>query len=844
MKYTRMLMYCRKGRAAASVPDLKDYGFGENGTQAWNKVQENEAVRNNRRLRAGFTAMYQAGMRGESASAVKSDAAKYIPPSVQTAAYQAGLADAAESLEREKAAVQFVSSAGSESGLVDNEYSRKLAEEKSGTAALLSMLGKDLGVRVEIVPKVLGGSANGQYVASRNLVQIAADADNAFEFVAAHEVTHRMQSLAPEEYRSYRDYAIRFRAQELGEEGAGALVERYRMRGEDAGVNLTQEEAMDEIAADFTMRMIEDGGLFEDFAKENRSEAKKLLDALKAFVQKVKSLFRSKEARDKAAREAYGKDMATLEECVARWQKAYTAAGKAAQNAKTAAGEGSGAGRLMLKGFSENAVSVALHDALSEKATRQNNLIPVSVMPRYISEKLEISGDFYIQRDHAYENMVSKDQAIRDGRPTQRKGEAIHFHNLGVEKMTRAIMSINEPTMTIATKTKDGNPAVIMMLPEYGNNDAPLYAVLSFYSSKSLNGDFSVRPHVVLTIAERNFFEDGGRYGWADVVERAISEGTVIDFNKKERQNLSEIAQPVGLGNITDASLKKNLAQFKKDVKRFRETNHIQYSLKGMDSAYLAAVERGDTEAAQKMVDDAAKAAGYTYRRNTRRKLSAKNGTATHFMFVDDPDAELRIYGENRYAATGDGAINLNEDDTEIKKLADAFYGEDVDNDLINPPDIVDSAGVWDDFDFVQYAWDNYFEGIYLATDKIPAVIAGNGLVVFGDDYERVKSLDAVTYDDNNNVVPISERFNSGKTDIRFQLKSVTELEQEVKELKKYAAYRKRGTSDREILASTADGSAQTEWERKRLSEYKDVMSRLETYERRLAENKAKLAKD
>lgn len=338
-----------QGRAAASVPDLKDYGFGEKGTQAWNKVQENEAVRSNRRLRAGFTAMYQAGMRGESASAVKSDAAKYIPPSVQTAAYQAGLADAAESLARETAAVQFVSSAGSESGLVDNEYARKLAEEKSGTAALLSMLGKDLGVRVEIVPKVLGGNANGQYVAGRNLVQIAADADNAFEFVAAHEVTHRMQSLAPEEYRAYRDHAMSYRARESGEDGAAAYVERYRAMAEEAGVKLTQEEAMDEIAADFTMRMIEDGGLFEDFARENRSEAGKLLDALKAFIAKVKALFRGKEARDNAAREAYGTDMATLEECVARWQKAYTAAGKQAQNAKTAAGEGSGEGLYQIK---------------------------------------------------------------------------------------------------------------------------------------------------------------------------------------------------------------------------------------------------------------------------------------------------------------------------------------------------------------------------------------------------------------------------------------------------------------------------------------------------------------
>lgn len=162
-------------------------------------------------------------------------------------------------------------------------------------------------------------------------------------------VVNEMQSLAPEEYRSYRDYAMRFRAQELGEEGTVALVERYRSMSEEAGVTLTQEEAMDEIAADFTMRMIEDGGLFEDFARENRSEAGKLLDALKAFIAKVKALFRSKEARDKAAREAYGTDVATLEECVARWQKAYTAAGKAAQNAKTAAGEGSGEGRYQIK---------------------------------------------------------------------------------------------------------------------------------------------------------------------------------------------------------------------------------------------------------------------------------------------------------------------------------------------------------------------------------------------------------------------------------------------------------------------------------------------------------------
>lgn len=571
-----------QGRLAteAEFPTMGDMGLGESGSAAWAKAEKINTTLSKGKLQAGFTVLYQAGLRRESAANVKSEAASALPQSVQTAAYEAGLSDAAASLAREKAGLTLVSSAGSESGLVDNEHSRKMVKEQAGTAALLNTLGKNLGVRIEMVDTISGGKANGVYLSGRNLIQIAADADNAFGFVAAHEVTHRMQELAPEEYRAYRDHAMSYRARESGEEGAAAYVERYRAMAEEAGVKLTQEEAMDEIAADFTRNMMESGKLFEDFAKENRSAAKKLLDALKAFIAKVKSLFRSKAAQDKAAQNAYGKSMAELEQCAALWQKAYDAAGKQAQKAKTAAREGDGEGRYQLKSFSEQAVSTALYDALSEKATRQNQLIPVSVMPRYISEKLGIGGDIYIQRDHAYENMVSKEQAIQDGRPTQRKGENVHFHDLGVEKMTRAIMSINEPTMTISTKTKDGNPAVIMMLPEYGNNDAPLYAVLSFYSSKSLNGNFSVRPHVVLTIAERNFFEDGGRVGWDELIRNAIKDGRVMDYNKKERSNLSVIAQPAGLGNITEASLKKNLAQFQKEVKQFRESNNIRYQLK------------------------------------------------------------------------------------------------------------------------------------------------------------------------------------------------------------------------------------------------------------------------
>lgn len=551
-------------------------GFLENGQKAYQEMSR--TAEDAPSLYAGFSSVYNAGLNGIEADKAKGKYAAMLTPEQRYAAYNAGLEDARAQLERENAEVASVTTTAG-AGLADNEYSRAIIAIHKNTAAVLNSVGKKLGVRIEFVDSVMAGRANGQYIKDKNLIQIAADSDKPYLTVAAHEITHRMQDLSPAEYREFRKAALEYRMQQDGADTVTNLVQARMDAAERDGVTLTQDEVMDEIAADFAGDMLDDIDLFERFAKDNRTVAQKLLDSLKEFIAKVKAIFTGK-SRDKAAQEAYGKSFGELEAVAQKWQTAFDAAEQQSRNENTAASEGSGV-RFSLKSFSEQAVSTALYDALNEKATRQNQLIPVSIMPRYINEKLGINGDIYIQRDHAYENMVSKAQAIQDGRPTQHKGEEVHFHDLGVEKMTRAIMSINEPIMTISTKTKDGNPAVIMMLPEYGNNDAPLYAVLSFYSRKAISPENrEMRPHVVLTIAERNFFENGGRVGWDKLIRNAIKDGRVLDYNKKERDNLSEVAQPAGLGDITDASLKENLAQFQKEVKRFKESNNIRYQLR------------------------------------------------------------------------------------------------------------------------------------------------------------------------------------------------------------------------------------------------------------------------
>lgn len=299
-------------------------------------------------LYAGFSSVYNAGLNGIEASKAKGAYAAMLTPEQRYAAYNAGLEDAAAQVARENAEVKSVTTTAG-AGLADNVYSRAVIAKSKRTAATLNAMGKKLGVRIEFVDSVMGGQANGQYIRDKNLIQIAVDSNKPYLNVAAHEVTHRMQDLSPAEYRKFRQAAMEHRMREKGIDEMAEVVEWYREKAESSGVTLTQDEVMDEIAADFAGNMMENPDLFREFSQSNRTAAQKLLDSLKEFIAKVKSIFTGK-ARDAAAQEAYGKDFAELEAVAHKWQEAFDAAERQAEKTKTAAGEGDGA-KYQIKQF-------------------------------------------------------------------------------------------------------------------------------------------------------------------------------------------------------------------------------------------------------------------------------------------------------------------------------------------------------------------------------------------------------------------------------------------------------------------------------------------------------------
>lgn len=328
-------------------------GFLEAGQRAYREMSR--TAEDAPSLYAGFSSVYNAGLNGIDAGKAKGKYAAMLTPEQRYAAYNAGLEDARAQVARENAEVASVTTTAG-AGLADNEYSRYLIATNKDTASTLNAWGKKLGVRIEVVDQVLGGRANGQYIKEQNLIQIAADSDKPLLNVTAHEITHRMQDLSPAEYRKFRQAALEYKMQEAGADTEAEIVEKYMAAAESEGVTLTRDDVMDELAADFAGDMLDDAELFSRFAKENRTAAQKLLDSLKEFLSKVKSLFTGK-YRDMAAQEAYGKNYAELEDLAKQWQAAFDAAERQAEKAKTAAGEGDGV-RYMIRSIDGETMTV------------------------------------------------------------------------------------------------------------------------------------------------------------------------------------------------------------------------------------------------------------------------------------------------------------------------------------------------------------------------------------------------------------------------------------------------------------------------------------------------------
>lgn len=270
--------------------------------------------------------------------------------------------------------------------------------------------------------------------------------------------------------------------------------------------------------------------------------------------------------------------------------------------------------------------------------------------------------------------------------------------------------------------------------------------------------------------------------------------------------------------NLSAAKIDNSSETTKKNGEKV-DSDGTKFSLK--DEEYLKAVEDGNMEKAQKMVNEAADAAGYSTD-SSYQGTSAFNGAApwgNGYFLTKDERKEAWDNGEFEGESTLDDYINDDIDGGNLEELtnaasyraADPMRKEAIDNvrNAIQkkaktitmyrsvPSDV--KEGSFRNGDWVTpsraYAVDNaklhgWGDDYNIIEQKVPVDdvwFDGNDIAEWGygreEDYindtdfayknskNNKKLLDAVTYDDNGNVIPLSQRFNEKNKDVRFSLK-------------------------------------------------------------------------
>ena len=225
-----------------------------------------------------------------------------------------------------------------------------------------------------------------------------------------------------------------------------------------------------------------------------------------------------------------------------------------------------------------------------------------------------------------------------------------------------------------------------------------------------------------------------------------------------------------------------------------REEQYVRYSLisKKEDDAYMAAAGKGDMAAAQKMVDKAAAAAGYTI----KAYHGTPNGTFTVFrgwQYFTENKSYADIYqnqgaSSNGYKTTAEKPrtydVYLKTDkpfdtrnEAERKIFEDEFLGKWGNGTPLSERGLPD----WTDGDdLVEFFEENGYDydAIYLdegATGGYGDEVKDRGVAIVIKNPEQIKSADPITRDDNGTIIPLSRRFDENEPDIRYSLISKEE---------------------------------------------------------------------
>lgn len=473
--------------------------------------------------------------------------------------------------------------------------------------SFLRVFSRATGTNIEVFASEKGArKENGSYNRDSNTLRIDINAgiSNKANYNAlhsslintlSHETVHNMRVTASKQYEKLRDFVTEKLQEDEGynlDAAIEAEIEKYKQKGED----ITREDAIEEIVA----RACEDRlGSSEalrdfliDFYAKDKDAANGFIKAVREFIARLKTFFENIAKQKSNAEEARliaekGADI------VAEIQKLFDEAVLAMREGNTA----------------RNAV---------------DSKVNTDIVNTMLAERYQ-AADYNIDILSMVENVSNGNFKANDkiGLGTVTDTTAAEITKLtGIDvKGFKIAIEARQIEHILKDHGKNGMTDRSMSNP---SDIAKIEYALKNYDVISLAGKTQAYTHMVkgrnrtvdTVIYEKSIGEKSYYVVQAVPDTKAKTLYVVTAFigkkgYKKEDSQLINAKSPdvtakTGSVNPSDGSI----SQHQRTVNRENENNKILYQ--NRDAEYLDAVKRGDTETAQRLVDEAARAAGYT----------------------------------------------------------------------------------------------------------------------------------------------------------------------------------------------------------------------------------------
>ena len=357
----------------------------------------------------------------------------------------------------------------------------------------------------------------------------------------------------------------------------------------------------------------------------------------------------------------------------------------------------------------------------------------------------------------AYSSMVTKEEAKKDGKYNKKT----NYHGLNVDGLFEILVESENPLMAfVAKEDENGNDRsdrIVLVTGKKVNGGLGI-AVTEVSSDAFVQGKI-VEVNKTITVYDRDQISMD--------VSSAMLDGRILYVDKKRSQDLAGVLGSNYQGALQGIDFNKNIQQFWGNVNTKRgkfisqapKKDNTRNSIGATkDAEYIAAVKRGDMTTAQRLVDEAAEKAfaNSKIRDEDGKLIVVYHGTDSEFNVFDrtksraNMDIQGNFFSPWEDDAAGYGSnvrkfyLNITNPASESTgyKALNKFKGQD--NAGIKARDHLEQLG---------------YDGVNNENEEYIAFNAN-----------QIKSADPVTYDDKGNIIPLSERFNEEKDDIRWSV--------------------------------------------------------------------------